>query len=81
MKKKDVRDEQFLLTDGCLWEMNNKNGTNHPHSIEVVNPKTGAVRYIKSGSMIRFVSGEISPERNQANYNKLTPKEERDTNG
>lgn len=53
-----------------MWEMNKKNETYHPHAIEVVDPETGQVRYIKSGSKISFVDGEISEGRSQENYNK-----------
>ena len=64
------KETTFILTDGCLWEMNKKGGTYHPHAIEVFDPLTGQVRYIKSGSKIRFVTGEITPARDQENYNK-----------
>jgi len=60
----------FLLTDGCMWEMNKQNGTSAPHAIEVVDVETGQVRYIKSGSKIMFVEGEITESRDQKAYNK-----------
>lgn len=60
----------FLLTDGCMWEKNKKDSTAHPHAIEVVDTETGAVRYIKSGSKISFVEGEITATRDQEIYNK-----------
>jgi len=63
----------FLLTDGCMWEMNKQNSKTHPHSIEVVDMETGSVRYIKSGSRIKFIEGEISVARNQEDYNKIPP--------
>ena len=69
MSKKDTETD-FMLTDGCMWEMNKQNGSSHPHAIEVVDTKTGAVRYIKSGARIRFVSGEITEGRNQKQYNQ-----------
>ena len=53
-----------------MWEMNKQGGTYHPHAIEVCDPKTGQVRYIKSGATIQFVSGEITPARDQKDYNK-----------
>ncbi len=53
-----------------MWEMNKKNGTYHPHAIEVIDPETGQVRYIKSGSLIKFVSGNITEGRSQETYNK-----------
>ena len=62
-------DIEFLLTDGCMWEMNKVAGGSNPHAIEVVDTTTGSVRYIKSGSRIRFVSGDISEGRNQKSYN------------
>lgn len=68
-KEKD-NEKTFMLTDGCLWEMNKKGGTSFPHSIEVVDVDTGAIRFIKSGSKIRFIEGEISEGRNQEAYNQ-----------
>lgn len=68
----------FLLTDGCMWEINHQSGNEHPHSIEVVDIETGAVRYIKSGSFIAFVEGEITDVRTQAGYNKAQKKKEKD---
>lgn len=62
----------YLLTDGCLWEINKQSGNEHPHSVEVVDIETGAVRYIKSGSKITFIEGEISDIRTQKAYNKAT---------
>lgn len=65
-----AKDKQtFMLTDGCMWEMNKQNDTTYPHAIEVVDIETGSVRYIKSGSIITFVSGEISDGRDQKKYN------------
>ncbi len=66
----------YILTDGCMWEINKQMGTEHPHSVEVVDPETGAVRYIKSGSKITFVEGEISDIRTQGLYNSQTQKAE-----
>jgi hypothetical protein len=64
----------YILTDGCMWELNKKMGSEHAHAIEVVDPETGAVRYIKSGSKIKFVEGEISDIRSQKAYNEQTKK-------
>ncbi len=69
LKINDMKNE-FILTDGCMWEANMKNNTSFPHSIEVVDVQTGQVRYIKSGSRIQFIEGEITPARNQEEYNK-----------
>lgn len=65
-------EEIFIVTDGCMWEQNKQNSTYYPHAIEVVNERTGQVRYIKSGSRISFVEGEISENRNQEEYNKIS---------
>lgn len=61
----------FLLTDCCMWEKNKKEGTHYPHSIEVVNMETGTVHYIRSGSIISLLSGQITEARNQDDYNKI----------
>lgn len=66
----------YLLTDGCLWEINKETGNEHPHSVEVVDIKTGAIRYIKSGSRIKFVEGEISDIRTQKAYEKIQTAEQ-----
>lgn len=50
--------------------MNKRNGTFHPHAIEVVDVETGQIRFIKSGSKIKFVEGDISENRSQEVYNK-----------
>lgn len=53
-----------------MWEANKKAGTAYPHSIEVVDTETGSVRYIKSGSKISFIEGEITETHSQEIYNK-----------
>lgn len=68
MEKKD--EKVYLLTDLCMWEGNKKNGTFYPHAIEVVDEETGAVHFIKSGSRISFVRGEISARATQEAYNQ-----------
>lgn len=74
-KLKKIQKKTFVLTDSCMWEKNKQDGTNHPHAIEVVDLETGEVRFIKSGSQIKFVNGNISEGRNQEDYNLLTPKQ------
>lgn len=69
--KKHTQERIFILTDACLWEMNKKQGAYHPHAIEVVDIETGQVRFIESGSRIKFVEGSISDSRDQDSYNKL----------
>ena len=64
----------YIVTDGCMWEQNKKNSTFHPHAIEVVNTNTGQVQYIKSGSRIIFVEGEITDLRTQEAYNRAVSK-------
>ena len=60
----------YLVTDGCMWEANSRNGTFHAHAIEVVDLETGAVQYIRSGSRIAFIEGEITDIRTQEAYNE-----------
>lgn len=55
-----------------MWEINKQTGNEHPHAVEVVDLETGAIRYIKSGSRIAFIEGEISDVRSQEAYNKAT---------
>nr|AKH47783.1 hypothetical protein [uncultured marine virus] len=59
----------FLLTDGCMWEINKQMGNEHPHAIEVCDIETGAIRYIQSGSKIKFIEGQITDIRSQKAYN------------
>lgn len=54
-----------------MWELNKRQGTSHAHAIEVVDPETGAIQYIRSGSKIRFIEGEITDIRTQEAYNKM----------
>ena len=67
---KPVTEKIFLITDGCVWEKNKKDGTSFPHSIEVVDVENGQVRYIRGGSRVMFVDGAITPGRSQEVYNK-----------
>lgn len=53
-----------------MWEANRISGVRAPHSIEVVDVETGQTRYIKSGSKIRFVEGDISDAFSQEMYNE-----------
>lgn len=71
-KKDDTQEREFLLTDACMWEMNKKAGSYHPHAIEVVDTVTGQVRYIESGAVIKFVRGNMSASRDQDSYNQYT---------
>lgn len=63
-----------MLTDGCLWEMHKQSGTSYPHAVEVVDTSNGQVRFISSGSLIRFLEGTITKERDQETYNKQDTK-------
>lgn len=58
-----------------MWEKNKQEGTKYPHCIEVVDAETGQVRYIKTGSKIKFVEGDITDTRNQEGYNKQPPRQ------
>ena len=71
-QKDDTKEREFIITDACMWEMNKKAGSYHPHAIEVVDTETGQVRYIESGAVIKFVRGNISQSRDQDSYNKYT---------
>lgn len=62
----------YVLTDGCMWEINKQTGNEHPHAVEIMDLETGAVRYIKSGSRIAFIEGQISDYRTQKSYNSQT---------
>ena len=66
----------YLLTDLCMWEANKKNKTSAPHAIEVVDINTGTVHFIKSGSRITFVDGEITERNTQVAYNEESKKTE-----
>ena len=74
---KQQNEKIYLLTDGCAWEINKQTGNEHPHSVEVVDTETGAVRYIKSGSRIKFIAGEISDIRSQKNIQRKNTGEAR----
>lgn len=71
-------EKTFLLTDLCMWEANKKNSTFYPHAIEVVDVETGAVHFIKSGSRIAFIEGNISARSTQEIYNAQTKETDKD---
>lgn len=73
-----MNEKVFMLTDGCAWEINKQAGNEHPHSVEVVDMETGAVRYIKSGAKISLLEGKITDIRTQAAYNKTMPRDPKD---
>lgn len=70
VRKAKFKKSVFLLTDLCMWEKNKQDGKSAPHAIQVVDVETGQVRFIKSGSKISFVEGEISDVADQELYNK-----------
>ena len=70
MSKENLTNNKFILTDCCMWEMNKKQGNDCPHAIQVVDIATGQVRFIKSGSTIKFVDGDITGSQTQDVYNK-----------
>ncbi len=72
-----MNEKIYLLTDGCMWEINKKTGDEHPHAIEVVDIETGAVRYIRSGSRIKFIDGDITDIRSQKAYEKAASQKNR----
>ena len=66
-------EEIYIVTDACMWEQNKKNSTFNPHAIEVVNIRTGQIRFILSGSKITFVEGDITDISTQQIYNQGVP--------
>lgn len=60
----------FILTDSCMWEANRQLGVRSAHSVEVTDAETGQVRYLRSGTRIRFVDGFITEENTQEEYNR-----------
>ena len=67
-------ENHFILTDHCMWEANKKKGARSPHAVQVVDEKTGQVRYIKTGSRVKFISGEITDTASQELYNSQNEK-------
>ena len=63
-------EKTFLVTDSCLWEANRIGGTRSAHAIEVVDIDSGQVRYIRSGSKIKFLEGDITEKNSQEMYNE-----------
>lgn len=55
-----MKKQTFLLMDYCGYEAAKQGNSPGYHAIQVVDEKTGQVRFIKSGSRISFLSGEIS---------------------
>lgn len=70
---KDDTEKIFIVTDSCMWEANKQAGVKRSeHLIEVIDAETGRVRFITSGSRIKFVDGDISDEFTQDVYNEQT---------
>lgn len=69
-----MNEKIFIVTDLCMWENNKQNKTNYPHAIQVVDAETGQVRYIRSGSKIAFIEGQITPSHSQEQYEKVPSK-------
>lgn len=62
----------YIVTDSCMWERSKLENTNKgTHFIEVVDEETGQTVFIKSGSRIKFVDGDLSKVKTQEEYNKL----------
>ena len=64
-------DRTFMVTDMCMWEKNKLEGKTDPHAIGVVDVETGENRYIRGGSKIKFIEGEISEVQKQEDYNNI----------
>lgn len=50
-----ARKKKYILTDSCFYYEPKKKRGRSPHTIEVVDLKTGNVRKLKSGSIIKIV--------------------------
>lgn len=68
-------EKTFILTDSCMWEANKQAGTRSTHCVEVIDADTGETRFIKSGSKIRFIDGDITKIFSQEDYNNQNEKE------
>jgi hypothetical protein len=62
-------EKTFILTDSCMWEANKLAGTRSEHCVEVIDLETGQTRFIKSGSKIKFIEGNITKTYTQEDYN------------
>lgn len=63
-KFKPLPEKEYIITDECYWEMNppkNYNPydkTRKPHAVSLVDPETGTVVRLKSGSIIKVVKAK-----------------------
>lgn len=68
--KQEIEARTFIITDTCAWEANKQNKTSYTHAIQVVDDETGQIRWISSGSRIKFVGGNITDTQKQEDYNQ-----------
>jgi len=60
-----VKDKEYLLTDQCMWEAgvgedyNPYDETRKPHVIQCVDPVSGTIVNLKSGSVIKIIKAII----------------------
>jgi hypothetical protein len=59
------KDKEYLLTDQCMWEMEAHNGYNpydkkrKPHVLQLVDPVSGTIVNLKSGSLIKIIKAIV----------------------
>lgn len=64
-------DAVYIVTDSCFWKDNPPENYNFsdpdrkPHAIELVDPRTGTVVYLPSGSLISVVAADSLEEAPQ----------------
>lgn len=60
-KLKPLEQKEYILTDQCFWETNPPKDYNpldpkrKPHAITLVDPETGSISILQSGSIIKVV--------------------------
>ena len=59
------KDKEYLLTDQCMWEMETVDDYNpyddkrKPHILQLVDPISGTIVNLKSGSLIKIIKAAI----------------------
>ena len=59
------KDKEYLLTDQCMWEMeagddyNPYDNKRKPHVLQLVDPISGTIVNLKSGSLIKIIKAIV----------------------
>jgi len=59
------KDKAYLLTDQCMWEMHTDGDYNpydekrKPHVLQLVDPVSGTIVNLKSGSLIKIIKAVV----------------------